>query len=314
MSSGFISANCFNVYAKINNDTAKPIIILISLLESLLKRPSFPLFPISSLVSNAIAPTTSPNKTVMAPSALANLSGSIELTSNIENASIPTAAAIFNRVFALRVFCHSSNDSRTPSNAFFTLSIRPLKSGISFFALSAILDKVVGISFDPATNLLMFSKRPVIKPPFKMSIISLKSPALNAPIMEEPIVEITFATFSAIVLKIVHNAFKSARNALNPGAAICSFIDSLSSLIFSIIGDKYSEIFANRLLHTSDCFIPSTNSTNESFTDNRPSTHFLATSIRTDITSVISPIAEANTPLSLIPSLNSSNQFPNCAV
>ena len=89
------SAICFNAFARIKTEKAIPTIDAEAFIE---------LLPFETILLNsAIAPTNSPNKTVIAPSEDVSLFGSIDDITRSDAARIPIAVAIFISVPAFKL-------------------------------------------------------------------------------------------------------------------------------------------------------------------------------------------------------------------
>ena len=89
------SAICFNAFARIKTEKAIPTIDAEAFIE---------LLPFEAILLNsAIAPTNSPNKTVIAPSEDVSLFGSIDDITRSDAARIPIAVAIFISVPAFKL-------------------------------------------------------------------------------------------------------------------------------------------------------------------------------------------------------------------
>ena len=78
-----------------------------------------------SLVNSVIAPISSVKRTVRAPRASVNLSGSIDARTVIAATSATTAIAILSKISVLMLVCHVSREPRTESRTPVTFSETP---------------------------------------------------------------------------------------------------------------------------------------------------------------------------------------------
>ena len=153
-----------------------------------------------SLVNSVIAPISSVKRTVRAPRASVNLSGSIAARTAIAATSATTATAIFNKISVLMLVCHVSSEPRTESRTDDAVSDMP-----ETISLRESIRPPVDSSTPPVRELnqpLTATIRLASIPELKTSINDPKSAVPKISPKPDVIFEIAVTIISAAPLKI----------------------------------------------------------------------------------------------------------------